>query len=188
MTELNGNGIKADRLLRNDILAFYEILDKYGIRYINEDNSNIVLSIDSQNNTTGSLNNNGFEKELVPYSYSDNFEHYSSMIGLTVNKAVSAEDDADNLTYDNLAEIVKYENSVGRRNVTAVPGNSTPILGEFIGGIKEIDSSATELITFMPPTGIEVEDTMQNQVIIAVLAGITLIAGGIIVIKKKILK
>ena len=188
ITELNGNGIKADRLLRNDILAFYEILDKYGIRYINEDNSNIVLSIDSQNNTTGSLNNNGFEKELVPYSYSDNFEHYSSMIGLTVNKAVSAEDDADNLTYDNLAEIVKYENSVGRRNVTAVPGNSTPILGEFIGGIKEIDSSATELITFMPPTGIEVEDTMQNQVIIAVLAGITLIAGGIIVIKKKILK
>ena len=188
LTELNGNGIKAERLLRKDILAFFEILDKYGIDYINEDSSNIVLSIDSQNNTTDSLHNNGFEKELVPYSYSNDINDFSSMILLTIDKTVSAEDDADNLTYDNLAEIVKYENSVGRRNVTAVPGNSTPILGEFIGGIKEIDSSATELITFMPPTGIEVEDTMQNQVIIAVLAGITLIAVGIIVIKKNILK
>ena len=199
ITELSGNGLSEDRLLGKDILAYFEILDKRDESYVTEKKSNIALSIDSLNNTTDSLNNNDFEKELIPCIIRGNKQelaNYSSMIGLTVTKTVAAEDDANNLAYDNLAEIVKFENSVGRRNITAVPGNCNPKelnqegdpIGEFGAGLKEIDSSATELITFIPPTGIETENVMQNQIIITILAGLTIIAVGIVVIKKKILK
>ena len=199
ITELSGNGLSEDRLLGKDILAYFEILDKRDESYVTEKKSNIALSIDSLNNTTDSLNNNDFEKELIPCIIRGNKQelaNYSSMIGLTVTKTVAAEDDANNLAYDNLAEIVKFENSVGRRNITAVPGNCNPKelnqegdpIGEFGASIKEIDSSATELVTFIPPTGIETEDVMQNQIIITILAGLTIIAVGIVVIKKKILK
>ena len=218
-TELNGNGVDNNRILRKDILAEFDIVDKNGMKYSTKDYSNIILSIDSQNSTTvtqetngeqndsedskdtkiGTLNNNDFEKKLQPGIINGDvqeLETYSSNMKLTVSKTVSAEDDANNLAYDNLTEIVKFENSVGRRIITAIPGNCNPKelneenepIGEFGASLKEIDSSATELITFMPPTGIEIKNVMKTQILIAITAGITIIAVGIVVIKKKILK
>ena len=197
-TELSGNGIDDNRLLRKDILAYFEITDKSNMDYITKDYSNLVLSIDSQNNNSDSMQNNGFEKELEPCFKKGNKQDlstYSSLIGLTITKAVSAEDDADNLAYDNLTEIVKFENTVGRRNVTAIPGNCNPKelhenepIGEFAAALKEIDSSATELITFIPPTGIETEKVINTELLIVVVASLTIISIGIVVIKKKILK
>lgn len=197
-TELSGNGIDDNRLLRKDILAYFEITDKSNMDYITKDYSNLVLSIDSQNNDSDSMQNNGFEKELEPCFKKGNKQDlstYSSLIGLTITKAVSAEDDADNLAYDNLTEIVKFENTVGRRNVTAIPGNCNPKelhenepIGEFAAALKEIDSSATELITFIPPTGIETEKVINTELLIVVVASLTIISIGIVVIKKKILK
>ncbi len=113
---------------------------------------------------------------------------YISQITLTVTKTVSSQDDTKNMQYDNLAEVVKYENSVGRRDVTSISGNANPKEGEFKTAQKERDSSATELITFAPPTGIEVQNVMKNQILIIVIASLCGVAIGIIVIKKKILK
>lgn len=185
VTELTGNGYEADRLLSKQITTEYELIDKNGIAYITDQRNNVILSIDTRENTE-ELNNNGFEAKLIPYV--ENQDAYKSQIGLTITKTVSAEDDANNLTYDNIAEIVKIENSVGRRDEVAVPGNANPKLGEFDEARKERDSSATELVTFTPPTGIQSEAIMTIQILIAVVAGLSIVAIGIIVIKKKVLK
>ena len=92
------------------------------------------------------------------------------------------------MAYDNLAEIVKIENSVGRRDMSVVVGNAVPKNDEFTEALKERDSSATELITFTPPTGIEVEEGRTTQILILVITSLAIVIGGIIIIKKKVLK
>ena len=54
--------------------------------------------------------------------------------------------------------------------------------------ILEIDSSATELITFIPPTGIEEVKSYRTQIVLAITIGMIILVGGIVVIKKKVLK
>lgn len=185
VTELTGSGYGSDKLLSDVITTEYELIDKKGIAYITDQRNNVILSIDTQENTD-QMNNSGFEAKLVPYK--ENADAYKSQIVLTITKTVSAEDDANNLNYDNIAEIVKIENSVGRRDIVAVPGNANPTLGEFEVALKERDSSATELVTFTPPTGINSGTVMTIQILAAVVVALAVIAIGIVVIKKKVLK
>lgn len=186
VTELTGSGYGNDKLLSDVITTEYELIDKKGIAYITEQRNNVILSIDSQEATGDQLNNSGFVAKLVPYK--ENAEAYKSQIVLTITKTVSAEDDANNLNYDNIAEIVKIENSVGRRDIVSVPGNANPTLGEFEVALKERDSSATELVTFTPPTGINSETVMTIQILAVVVIALTVIAIGVVIIKKKVLK
>ena len=144
--------------------------------------NSLILSIDSLDDGS---QNAGFETKLVPYLADSN--SYKSQIGLTVTKTVSAQDDANDLTYDNLAEIVKYENSVGRKDALSIPGNANPKLGEFDTSLNEPDSSATELVTFIPPTGIEVNNALTLQILIIVLIALVMVSVGIVIIKKKVL-
>ena len=188
--ELSGNGYKENRLVDDKITVLNEMYDKNGRLYIDDSNHNIALSIDSEDGEEKA--NKEFEVKLEPVNKDEN-NLYKSEMNITISKVVSAESDADNLTFDNVAEIVKFENSVGRRDITAVPGNSNPkgssdeIKGEFYSGLKERDSSATELVTFTPPTGIETENVMTSQILIAIVAALGILALGIVVIKKKIL-
>ena len=127
-----------------------------------------------------------FEEELVPYSVDQ--EKYKSKISLTISRLVAAESDANDLTFDNLAEIVKIENRVGRRDVATVPGNANPKLGEFPASMVERDASATELITFTPPTGIETTVVLTTEILIMAAIAMAVIVVGILIIKKKVLK
>ncbi len=191
ITELTGNGQEVDRILDKSIVPEYEILDKKNISYITPQKNNVVLSTDLQKEVTGTNTNSGFESKLVPYISDQTTDKsaYRSQIILTVTRTVSAgvQDSADNLTYDNLTEIVKFENSVGRRDVVTTAGNANPKFGEFITSLEERDTSATELVTFTPPTGIEVEAQMTTQVLIIVIGAIGVVVLGIIVLKKKVL-
>ena len=51
----------------------------------------------------------------------------------------------------------------------------------------ENDASATELITLSPPTGTVITAMLGLQVAAIALAAITILAGGIVIIKKKVL-
>ena len=106
---------------------------------------------------------------------------------MSTSRIVAAAKDTDDLTFDNLVEIVKFENTVGRRDVTATPGNANPHLGEFETAIYETDSSATELVTFTPPTGLEVQSGMTFQVLLVVVIALGIVAIGVVIIKKKVL-
>lgn len=200
VTELTGNGYDHERILDRAVLPAYSIVDKNGKSYIAEGKTNIILSVDTLRtqdvDNEESKDNSGFENTLEPYSYylaNKEFNtgdlatdvEYKSQIALMVSKTVSAQD--KDLTYDNLAEIVKIQNTVGRRDMLAVPGNANPVLGEFKASIEERDASATELVTFTPPTGIEAEIPMTTQILIVTLVALVIVAVGIVIIKKKVL-
>ena len=194
ITELKGSGYESSRLLSRDVLADLKIEDDHERNYMTDENKNILLSVDEENTITDTLHNKGFEEELIRATNTEELNTREkggkpsrTEIGLTISKTVAAEADVDNLAYENITEIVKFENSVGRRNFRAVPGNSNPKKGVWEEGLKEIDSSATELVTFIPPTGIEAKSVITTQLIIIITISLTMIAAGIVFIKKKVL-
>lgn len=189
VNELLGDGYNSDRLVDISLLIERDVVDKNGIEYITQQRNNIVLSIDNYD-TIDELNNSGFEKTLYPYAIanSDDTRDYKSTINLIITKTVAANDDADNLAYDNIAEIVKYENIAARRDEATIPGNANPELEQFEESLQERDQSATELVTFTPPTGLEVETGMTMQVLLITVISLGVLAIGIVIIKKTVLK
>ena len=196
ITELTGSGLEENRLIDKTVIPGFDLADensvKYaekqelkdsnGVPYVTETRNNLILSVDDKNS------NGGFEKELVPVTKATDTDSYTSQIILTITKTVSAQDDANNMRYDNLAEIVKFENTVGRRDTISITGNANPGTSEiFKTSLSERDQSATELVTFTPPTGIEATTSITAQVLIIVIISLGIVAVGIVVIKKKVL-
>ena len=118
-------------------------------------------------------------------------------MNLTITRYVGS--DSDDLQIDNVAEIIKYNNKVGRRDELTIAGNQVPALAlekhvdlttppTVSSGMQyERDTSATEVITLSPPFGSELS-TWKLQVIGSIAAGLAVVAGGIVLIKKKVLK
>lgn len=192
VTELTGSGYDEERILDNAITQTYQLVDINGMTYITEQRNNVILSEDGLETTDKNdltARNNGFEKKLsvIDTSAHEVSEDSKSAITLRISRTVAAAKDTDDLTFDNLAEIVKFESTVGRRDVAATPGNSNPHLGEFETALYETDSSATELVTFTPPTGLEVNAGMTFQVLLVIVAALGIVAIGVVIIKKKVL-
>lgn len=192
VSEITGSGYDNERLLDIAITQTYQLVDINGMTYITEQRNNVILSEDSLENTDKNdlnIRNNGFEKKLsvIDISNGEITDANKSSITLSTSRIVAAAKDTDDLTFDNLVEIVKFENTVGRRDVTATPGNANPHLGEFETAIYETDSSATELVTFTPPTGLEVQSGMTFQVLLVVVIALGIVAIGVVIIKKKVL-
>ena len=128
--------------------------------------------------TTGSLGT-----ELIPTIYKDKIDGSAIdnvTVPLILTQLITSENDTDDLTYFNTVEIVKTSNTVGRRNNFSVVGNQNPK-----GEITEMDSDRAEEVKILPPFG----DTSKYFTIGAIIAGCSLIMiGGIIFIKKKVLK
>lgn len=200
LNELDGNGYDSERLVSRDVIPQYELLDKTNVNYVTESRNNLVLSIDlgeyPLEESAASTTNSGFSKELVPVKLNEtlmgadveNPDDYKGSIELTITRTVSAQDDADKLQFDNISEVVKIENTVGRRDMMAVTGNANPTKGEFIASLPERDSSATELVTFAPPTGIKAEVTLTMQILLISLVALVIVAVGVVIIKKTVLK
>lgn len=93
-----------------------------------------------------------------------------------------------NLNFENyIAEVMSYTNAAGRRAMTSTPGNAEIIDHEYRDGKShEIDEADTGRIQIGVATG---DDQAINYIIIiAVAAGIALVAIGAYVVKKYILK
>lgn len=100
--------------------------------------------------------------------------------GLILTQLVTAENNADDRTYNNIAEITTISNTVGRRMAFSVQGNQDPASEV----PSEIDSAKSEQIVILPPFGVG-NIVMYITIAIGTLAVLTT---GIILIKKKILK
>ena len=107
---------------------------------------------------------------------------------MNMTRSIDAEVNDEDLSFDNMAEIVKLDNTAGRRDVTTIAGNANPKEGEFATSLKERDASATELITFSPPTGMNAKTILAIQIALVTILGLGIVSAGIIVIKKKVLK
>ena len=112
------------------------------------------------------------DKDGIEPGYKD----YTGHIYLEVSRVLSADSDDDDKTYENMAEIVQFTTLTGRRtNFATTIGNANihdikdrldnnkpPFEGtsgnpgsiEFITASIEPDTSATETITLIPPTGL----------------------------------
>lgn len=97
---------------------------------------------------------------------------------LILSQLITPENKEDDLTYSNMVEIVKTSNDVGRRMAYSIVGNQDPLAN----GPSEVDSSAAEKIVILPPFG-----EVRMYYILGAIVAILLI-GGIVLIKKKVLK
>ena len=200
-TELNESWktVTADELLtgkviNSDIIANYDgvnnVVDDKGIVYTTGDRNNIVLSVDGVNGEK--LANPEFITKLVPFSASVQNGALDTTcmteMKLTMTRSIDTEISDEDLAYDNIAEIVKFENTVGKRDIETIAGNADPKLGEFTASLEERDASATELITFTPPTGLNINTALTVQMLMISLIALVILAIGIVVIKKTVLK
>lgn len=120
----------------------------------------------------------GLSKTLLPQLVSDT--ESSTTVPLLLTQLITSENNTDDLTYRNIAEIVQTTNTVGRRMEYSVTGNQDPTVSP-----TEIDTDAAQTVRILPPFG----DAGRPYVAIALVAGIAVIVvGGIIFIKKKVLK
>ena len=187
-------------IVKSDIVQDGKVVDSDGISYETENRNNLITSIDNVDENS-ILNNKEFIKKLVPYNAVVNNSEikygYQASMNLTVTRYVGA--DSGDLQIDNIAEIIRYDNTVGRRDEKTIPGNYNPadklekdlslITNGYVSELMkyERDTSATEVITLAPPTGTGLM-TWKLQVIGSITAGLAIVAGGIVLIKKKILK
>lgn len=152
---------------------------------VNKDNKWSVITAD--NLISGDLVNSKYAEQLKQFNtiiQTETFGTEALVPGqettrtLILSQLITPENEADDLTYSNMTEIVKTSNSVGRRMAYSVVGNQNPTANE----PSEVDTSMAEKIVILPPFG----EVYIYYIIGAVVA--VLLIGGIILIKRKVLK
>lgn len=68
---------------------------------------------------------------------------------LILTQTITAQNTTDDMTYDNIAEITQYSNTVGRRMAYSVVGNQDPATTP-----AEVDSAGAEKVIILPPLDI----------------------------------
>lgn len=117
------------------------------------------------------------KKALVPQTKNSNSADTSISTKLVLSQLITAQNDTDDLTYDNIAEIVKTTNSVGRRMAYSVAGNQDPTQIP-----SEVDAAKAERVMILPPFG-----SATYVYIIIAIAAATILVVGIVLIKKKVI-
>ena len=187
-TNTTSQELKDRALIDSSIIDSVEnkILDEDARAYESENKNNLIMSVDNNDASQEQLTNPGFIKKLIPFNAKSNGAtgEYASSMTLTVSRYYSSQSESENI--DNLVEIIEMYNDVGRRDEDTIQGNAKPSLGAFEAA-SENDSSATEVITLTPPTGLSSKVIFMIQVLSVVLSGIAIMTVGIIAIKKKVL-
>jgi len=109
---------------------------------------------------------------------------------LTFTRVIARpEDTSDKEEIQNVAEIIRLNIDNGRRpyykdttnrEIIEIPGNTYP---HTLRNIEEIDTARSEILTFVVPFGKDKQITL----IIVIIAGLSILITGIIIIKKKVL-
>lgn len=185
-----------DPTIIQDVDGVKTILDDRGIAYTTTERNNLVLSVDEVEGEK--LANPNFIVELVPYAASKENSDTTGTSCLTsmnmvMTRSIDSQIDEEDLSYDNIAELVKLENTVGKRDIKTIAGNTDPKGGalgdgEFAASLDERDTSATELITFTPPTGLGVQNSLRIEILIVCLGALVILGTGIVLIKKYVIK
>ena len=175
----------------------YTVINNYLQEFNTDSKNNVIISIDNGSTDAEAGANPSLVKATTPYTAENNYDNATASIDLTVSRYYSSEEDSSDI--DNIAEIIKVENTVGRRDIRTVAGNtSTYELQPGATGYdetediytisgKEPDTSSTEVITLSPPTGMNPTVKLVLEIIGVVLIAGVIIAVGIVFIRKKVL-
>lgn len=143
--------------------------------------------------TTSNITNQQAEKErLVNSSLQEKVARFNTILtttslagnlkpgqtakaNLTLSQLMTSQNTDDDRTYNNITEIVKTSNTVGRRMAYSIVGNQDPTENP-----TEVDSSRAEEVSVLPPYG----SNYLTYLGVGILA-MSLLAGGVFLIKKK---
>ena len=175
----------------------YKLLEEQNkLRLVNPDNlayvnykedrivsSNLIVSVDDRtsDNATDTINK-GMSKFLKPYVETKE-EASRGTILLEVSKVISSETETDDMQFENLAEVIQFTTQTGRRtNYATTIGNANASIGEFEEAKKEPDTSATEVVTLIPPTGLMRTQRVIADIMDTAKAGVEVMSiGGLVV-------
>lgn len=186
--ELLDKGLIAkNSLYQEDDELYYK--DEYGRKYTTEKKKNIVMSANTESEN----------ESLITPIYPEYARLYAlkteAKISIEINGILGAGTDENNMTYENVAEVVEYTTLVGRRtnlsstvgNIRMTEENSTP----YVEAYEESDSSGTETVNLIPPTGLvryKLFIASNGVLILTILIAILVITEGAIICKKVIFK
>jgi hypothetical protein len=126
-------------------------------------------------------------------------------IDIEASRTLTSEADADGLSIENLAEIVKVSNVVGRKvyvsadnnigyigdtkpDVETIHRENNPVSIVTVA-LKETDTDFTELVTFSPPTGLSIAelkaDNITRYAVVAVLMIIVVVGTVYVIVQFK---
>ena len=146
----------------------------------------------------------GEKEKLVSESYKNDSEKINESskfeLNLKLNSMMSTGIwEKNNLTYNDLIEIVNVNNDTGRKMEYSIPGNQE-MANQSIGTIgnsnqhsseeyiqvKEIDAASAQKVVALPPTGKNI--SYRNSIIVAVVVGVIIMVLGIWQIKIHVLE
>lgn len=160
----NGESQEVTQLRENGLLV-----DSDGIAYNTPERSNLALLQDLRTSDSQGENdivNADITKFLSPRDSKD--ENSYGKASIVTSKIISSEDETENMTYENVGEIVEYSSVTGR--VTSLsttlgnvdlskPSKNPPNSSEFEQNQeKESDTASVEKVTLTPPTGMRRTD------------------------------
>ncbi len=184
-----------------------KLVDAKGAEYITGSKRNVQLTEDETYNPN-------IIRELIPEAAANGNEGlYSGTIRFGTVKHLTADTSRSDI-YDNIAEIVSYFNTVGRRDENAVPANAQIARGEYTAahgtkngilltdylGAKEVevegkvlhlngerDTDAPNMVTLTEPTGIaSFKHSAKNYTLVAFITAVT--AAGVMIYTRRKLK
>lgn len=107
-----------------------------------DSNNRVVYSVGNASTGVQSAYNPDLTNQLVPKGYSADEDDCVAVVYFTTRKNTASDIDANEMKMDNLAEVLIYSNTVGRRDVNSVPGNALAIAknkGFWLAGYNSID-------------------------------------------------
>ena len=147
------------RLVNSDEVTYveYKKSDEKSNVYDMPVSSNLVVSVDDRTSDAATDTiNEGMSKFLKPYRVGAEDDSRGTIF-LEVSKVIASETESDDMQFENIAEVIQFTTQTGRRtNYATTIGNANTSLpgGEFEEAKKEPDTSATEVVTLIPPTGL----------------------------------
>lgn len=188
--------------------------------YITDEKNNLIFNIESEEinpeiykfltpitdnmTTSRTLTDTDIDGNETSRTVNEISEDNLYVIDISGSRSLSSEEDAEGLSIDNLAEIVKITNTVGRKvyvsservNATGYIGNTTLTIGDIGNPDAEVsivtvagesDTDYAEYTTFSPPTGYT-ESELKTQTalnIVIIIIVILIIAIIILIVLKK---
>ncbi|MGN1326464.1 MAG: SdrD B-like domain-containing protein, partial [Clostridia bacterium] len=128
----------------------------------------IIMDEDNAKKIDGAFNSD-------PLNALDTVNSSESVVGvqLVLSQMITSDNSSDDMTYNNLVEIVKTSNPVGRRMAYSVVGNQDPTKEP-----AEIDADDSQEITILPPFGqSHIYYVLGGAVALILIAGIALVIG-----------
>lgn len=149
-----------------------QLVDNKNRAFDTSERSNLAILVDDRikDYTSGEEDttiNKNISRYLTP-RYANSANSYGA-VNLVASKVISAEEVSEDMTYDNIAEIVQYSSVTGRvTSLATTLGNATffetdadgtvsedyDTVSEWEVASQESDTSATEKVTLTPPTGL----------------------------------